>query len=255
MTTTLGSPRLPFTPTISHEHHIYKHEKSPLSLSHLLKPLLQAGAYAKDITASFSLIIHDHVNLEIVDDMAIFNVAHAAVHIKLHENSHITFFGKYEPLTLTELSPDMKKVSRFFIFSFLSKQSTAKAFFSYSGLGDDSFALDSIQYHAAPFTKSEVTLKSVLRNAAQVRCNTLIKIEPECNGVEARQSCKTLLLSNSARAVAIPKLEVESHDVSCSHGAAMSSIDEKALFYLSSRGLSLEQARQMMADYFVAYNL
>ena len=52
------------------------------------------------------------------------------------------------------------------------------------------------------------------------------------------QLCRSLLLGNFARLQAMPVLEIWADDVSCSHGVAVTDLDENAMFYLSARGIN-----------------
>ena len=67
---------------------------------------------------------------------------------------------------------------------------------------------------------------------------------------DAYQTNQNLLLSDDASVVAKPQLEIYADDVKCSHGATIGQIDEKAIFYLRSRGVGPETARQVMIQAF-----
>jgi Fe-S cluster assembly protein SufD len=57
------------------------------------------------------------------------------------------------------------------------------------------------------------------------------------------QENHNMLLAPSAKMYIQPHLEIYADDVKCSHGATIGRIDENALFYLRSRGISLTEAR------------
>ena len=59
-------------------------------------------------------------------------------------------------------------------------------------------------------------------------------------------SGKSLLLNQSARVNSKPELEILADDVSCSHGVTVGSLDPEQLFYLSSRGISNNEAKKML---------
>ena len=63
---------------------------------------------------------------------------------------------------------------------------------------------------------------------------------------DSKQSNKNLLLSKDAIMNSNPQLEIYADDVKCSHGSTTGSLDEEALFYLRSRGLSLDRARNLL---------
>jgi Fe-S cluster assembly scaffold protein SufB len=62
---------------------------------------------------------------------------------------------------------------------------------------------------------------------------------------------RNLLLSQSARAEAIPELEVMANEVAAAHGAASSPLDPMQMHYLMSRGLSKEEATAMLVEGFL----
>lgn len=69
---------------------------------------------------------------------------------------------------------------------------------------------------------------------------------PDAQKTEAYQANNNLLLTDTARINAKPQLIIDADDVKCSHGATVGQIDEEAMFYLRSRGISPEEARMMM---------
>jgi Fe-S cluster assembly protein SufD len=72
-----------------------------------------------------------------------------------------------------------------------------------------------------------------------------------CNAVQASQVNKNLLLSPGARALSIPKLEIETDDVQCRHDATIGKLNAEQLFYLQSRGLSHAQAQHDLVEAFL----
>ena len=77
-------------------------------------------------------------------------------------------------------------------------------------------------------------------------------IDVGADGTDAGQVFRNLLLSQGARADAIPELEVLADDVSAAHGAASASIDDDQLHYLTSRGLDPDEATSMIVEGFLA---
>jgi Fe-S cluster assembly protein SufD len=60
-----------------------------------------------------------------------------------------------------------------------------------------------------------------------------------------------LLLSDKAKAEAVPDLEIKNNEVKCSHAATVGKIDEEQIFYLNSRGVSENKAKVMIAEGFL----
>ena len=104
--------------------------------------------------------------------------------------------------------------------------------------------------HVGANSRSETSVSNVLSGEAVAVFNGMIRILTDCPKTEAYQSNKTLLLSDSARVYTLPKLEIATDDVKCSHGASVSSLDPDQLFYLQSRGIGPTEAREMLVEAF-----
>jgi Fe-S cluster assembly protein SufD len=72
------------------------------------------------------------------------------------------------------------------------------------------------------------------------------------DGTDGAQSVRAMLLDRTATANAKPELEIYADDVKCAHGCAVGELDAGALFYMASRGLTPELAKQLMLKAFVA---
>jgi Fe-S cluster assembly protein SufD len=70
------------------------------------------------------------------------------------------------------------------------------------------------------------------------------------DGTDANQANHNLLLSDHAEIDTKPELEIYADDVKCSHGATVGQLDEKSLFYLRTRGLSQDEARNLLTQAF-----
>jgi Fe-S cluster assembly protein SufD len=70
-------------------------------------------------------------------------------------------------------------------------------------------------------------------------------------GTDSDQLCRTLMLGDRARVIAMPTLEITADDVECSHGASVADLDENSMFYLASRGIDRQEARKLLLKGFV----
>ena len=77
-----------------------------------------------------------------------------------------------------------------------------------------------------------------------------ILVQQAAQKTDAKQTNKNLLLSDDATANTKPQLEIYADDVKCTHGAAIGQLDEAAMFYLRSRGLSVRESRAMLVHAF-----
>lgn len=104
--------------------------------------------------------------------------------------------------------------------------------------------------HQAENTKSEVIIKSALCDTSQVFIDGLIKIEKGAKGTNAWLAAHLLLLSPKAKGIAVPNLEILENDIKAGHAATVGRINELELFYLMSRGIPEEQAKNLIVDGF-----
>lgn len=107
-------------------------------------------------------------------------------------------------------------------------------------------AVELVIQHLAPATQSEVVLKGVAQDRSKLKLSGLIKIEANCPQTVSHLTQRILLISDLAEAETRPNLEILTDDVICSHAASISSFDEHQLFYLMSRGLTLDQAQKVL---------
>ncbi len=106
------------------------------------------------------------------------------------------------------------------------------------------------QDHLAPHTESDLVFKSVLLDRSRMVFRGVIWLRPEAQQTNAYQANHNLLLSQKARADALPILEIEADDVRCKHGSTTGRIDDEQVFYLMSRGLSYQEAQRMIVQGF-----
>jgi Fe-S cluster assembly protein SufD len=78
-----------------------------------------------------------------------------------------------------------------------------------------------------------------------------IVVEPGAQKTDGHQLNRTILLSDGAEIDTKPMLEIYADDVKCSHGCTIGRMDEQAVFYLRSRGVSEAEARRMMSHAFM----
>jgi Fe-S cluster assembly protein SufD len=104
--------------------------------------------------------------------------------------------------------------------------------------------------HRAPDTSCDLLWRGVADGRSRGVFNGTIRIAANCPGSAARLSNKNLLLSAHAEIDTKPVLEILTDAVQASHGATVGQLDERALFYLRSRGLSRGQARQILTHAF-----
>ena len=100
--------------------------------------------------------------------------------------------------------------------------------------------------HAMPHCGSHEIYKGILADQSRGVFNGKIIVRPDAQKTDAKQTNKALLLSDEANINTKPELEIFANDVKCTHGAAIGQLDDEAMFYLRSRGLSVSDSRAML---------
>ena len=104
--------------------------------------------------------------------------------------------------------------------------------------------------HAAPGCTSRQLYKGVVSGDGHGVFNGHLVVRPGADGTDAAQVNKNLLLSERAEVDTRPRLEINTDDVACSHGAAVGQLDPDTLFYLRSRGVPEREARAALVSGF-----
>lgn len=135
-------------------------------------------------------------------------------------------------------------------FELASERAEAHIFAFFVGRHDTKSSLAITQKHTAPQTTSHAMIKSVLFDEAEYAYEGLIHIDQQATRSDASQESRSLLLSPLAKASSKPSLEILANDVKCRHAATASPLNQEALFFARSRGLSETQATRLLVDGF-----
>ena len=100
--------------------------------------------------------------------------------------------------------------------------------------------------HRKPHCTSHQLYKGILDGKSRAVFNGKVFVRHDAQKTDAMQTNKNLLLSNEARVDTKPQLEILADDVKCAHGAAVGQIDEDELFYLETRGIHHDLARNLL---------
>lgn len=104
--------------------------------------------------------------------------------------------------------------------------------------------------HAMPHCESRELYKGIYAAKSNgAFCGTII-VRPDAQKTNALQTNQSLLLSKDASVDSKPQLKIWADDVKCTHGATVGQLDEQALFYVRSRGVPFEIARNMLVQAF-----
>lgn len=106
--------------------------------------------------------------------------------------------------------------------------------------------------HTYPNCPSYELYKHVLGGNARGVFKGKIFVHDVAQKTDAKQASKTLLLSDDAQMNSQPALEIYADDVKCTHGSTTGPVDEAMMFYLQTRGLNRQQAKQLLIYAFAA---
>jgi Fe-S cluster assembly protein SufD len=115
-------------------------------------------------------------------------------------------------------------------------------------LGCDNQHIDNYMLveHASPHCGSRQFYNGILDDHAHGVFHGRIIVHKDAQKTDAKQTNRNLLLSDDAQIDTKPQLEIHADDVKCTHGATIGQIDEEALFYLRSRGITEDSARRLL---------
>lgn len=106
-------------------------------------------------------------------------------------------------------------------------------------------------FHEAPRTTSNLHTKGVVADRAKVLYRGLVDVAANARGANGFQREDTLTLSREAEVDAVPKLEIRTNDVRCTHGVTTSHVDPEQRFYLTSRGIPDVRAQELIVQGFL----
>jgi Fe-S cluster assembly scaffold protein SufB len=129
------------------------------------------------------------------------------------------------------------------------EKTLTKNFLIKSGSNEE---ISTVMTCAAPRTVGRTIIKAVVMDDASLKLRGMIRIEKNAEMSEGFLKQAVLLVGKNAKAEAIPELEIECNEVKASHAASVGRIDEEQMFYLMSRGLSREEAVELIIQAFLS---
>jgi Fe-S cluster assembly protein SufD len=116
--------------------------------------------------------------------------------------------------------------------------------------GKQHMEMDTLQDHIAEGCTSDLLYQGALLDKSRTVYEGTIRAWPGAQKTNAYQANRNLLLSKTARADSLPKLEIEANDLRCTHGATVSPVDDDQVFYLMSRGIPRLDAVRLIVEGF-----
>lgn len=106
--------------------------------------------------------------------------------------------------------------------------------------------------HSVPNTKSKIILKGVLKDTSKINFQGLVKIKKGAKGTNTWLATHLLILSDQAKGIATPSLEILENDIKAGHAATVGKVSDMEMFYLQSRGLSTQKAKDLIVQGFLS---
>ncbi|MFD2656307.1 MULTISPECIES: Fe-S cluster assembly protein SufB [Gracilibacillus] len=106
-------------------------------------------------------------------------------------------------------------------------------------------------HHLAPNTSSTIVSKSISKQGGKVSYLGMVHFGRKAEGARSNIECDTLIMDNKSTSDTIPYNEILNDNISLEHEAKVSKVSEEQLFYLMSRGLSEEEATEMIVMGFI----
>jgi Fe-S cluster assembly protein SufD len=105
--------------------------------------------------------------------------------------------------------------------------------------------------HAAAGSRSREVYKGVLAGSSRGVFQGKILVRPDAQHTDGYQMNRAMLMSDKAEVNSKPELEIYADDVRCSHGATVGELEEEPVFYLQSRGIDRDTARQLLVAAYI----
>lgn len=111
--------------------------------------------------------------------------------------------------------------------------------------------VDMIALHKGKASLTDTKLKCALKDTAKQSFDGMIKIMKGAQQTDSYLEANSMLLSDNARSINVPKLEIEADDVKATHSATVEHLEEEKIFYLQTRGLSEKNAKELIISSFL----
>ena len=132
----------------------------------------------------------------------------------------------------------------------LGEASETKIVGAFFGHDDQHFDIGSRVWHEGENTTADLVTRGVLDDAARSVYEGVQDVGTDAWNTSSYQRENTLMLSDESEADASPKLIINNHDTEASHSATVGQVDERDLFYMTSRGIGEQQAKNMLVEGF-----
>ncbi len=244
----------------------------------LTKPLIiyhttNSKIWSKNINLRLNFELYENSSLRLIDlfrDTSEKNFLNIFYNFDLKENSILKnykvdkFENKNIKYSFNNIEQDKNSISETFILSSGSNFCKNEINCNLNGEYSSAFVngifsinnnkhheIRTIINHLTENTKSYQLIKSVLEDSSRAVYQGKIFVNSKAQKTDGYQLSKAILLNKDSEFNAKPELEIYADDVKCSHGSASGSLNEDSIFYLMSRGLNYQQARELLINGFL----
>ncbi len=142
-------------------------------------------------------------------------------------------------------------ISAEFSFTVAHEKAEVYVYGLYTGKDQDIYRLTTKQKHTAPGAQSHIMIKGVFNDASRFYYEGMIHLIKKATRTDASLESRNILLSDHAHVTARPQLEILPADVRCTHAATIAHINKEHTDFLMSRGLSIENAQNLLVHGFL----
>ena len=199
----------------------------------------------------FSHTVQENTSIELVNDLL--------EHINAPEVSHeITITVacnasvNYRQV-IREYTQQTLVYNKKFSVILAGESANAQVSMGYCLTGKQTCTVTTGQRHEASNTHSSLSLRTVLFDQTKINNSSMIFVAKNCHDIITKQENKNLMLSPHARVITKPEIDIRSSRVTCVHGATTSPIDQEQVWYLKSRGIQEEDARDLIINGFLGF--
>jgi Fe-S cluster assembly protein SufB len=105
--------------------------------------------------------------------------------------------------------------------------------------------------HLAPDTRSRIVSKSISKDGGRATYRGTLRVAPGATNVVASVRCDALMLDDISRSDTYPYIDIQEDDTTMSHEATVGKISQDQVFYLMSRGLTENEAQNLIVQGFL----
>ena len=105
--------------------------------------------------------------------------------------------------------------------------------------------------HAAPHTSANINTRTSTKTGGKAVYRSAVRVTPNADHAKCSVNCESLMLDDISRSDTLPVMDIQGDEADIGHEAKIGRISDEAVFYLTSRGISEDEARAMIVRGFV----